>query len=507
MSLTAVPAPAARRGRLLPLLAVMALLLLILPLAAPARAVPPGVVLVHDPAGVVGEGLSEELARVDFRTEVDLAVLVLDVTGHGGTEEEDTALNDAVLDLARSDEPALLSADGQHFADGTVILALDPDHRFLGTYAGEDVALGDGGFSAVQDAMRDDAQEGDWDAALRAGAEKYAQLLHRPWWQHPAAIAVGAVAVIGAATGVLVLRSGRATARRQMDEALPRYRDVLARRAVTDSSARTLPEGSPYARAALRDHAEYQAEIAEAERLRARLPEPSLRPWGWGLRAGDRELAQGFAGMVDSLDRTDDSIIAAADLLHRIGDWHEAWQRELEPLRDSLDRVDEVRSESEEMSGPELIAASELSDLARDVEAEMDDLTARLEADRIDPDSALERLDTLTGELSAATDRLRRARIDRVAEDPEEAEVLREAGPDGWEEPYLSLRGRRHRWDVAERPDAPFWSLSPVLWYSGWHHSSTTALEEHRSPSAAAGGSTTGFSAGGFSGAGSSSRF
>src|SRR5699024_539973 len=127
-------------------------------------------------------------------------------------------------------------------------------------------------------------------------------------------------------------------------------------------------------------------------------------------------------------------------------------------------------------------AATGLADLGADAEREMDDLTARLEADRITPETALEHLDTLTRELSAAVRALTEHRIQRVAQDEAEAEVLREAG------------------------DTGVWNLSPVLWYSSWHGTSDAALETHRNP-ASSGAGTSGFSASGFSGAGSSSRF
>src|SRR5690625_603416 len=125
---TGRPAP----GRI----ALLTLLLLLAALVpAPSLAAPPSTVSVHDETGAVDTAqLEQELAEVDFRTEVDLVVLVLDVTEHGHDASEDTALNDAALDHARASAPELLSADGSRFADGTVILALDPDNRCLGPY-------------------------------------------------------------------------------------------------------------------------------------------------------------------------------------------------------------------------------------------------------------------------------------------------------------------------------------------------------------------------------------
>lgn len=496
------------RALALVLAIALALLLAMLP-AAPARAVPPAQMEVSDTNGSVDpELLESRLSEVDLRREVRLVVLVLDVTEHGASAEDDTALNDAVLDTARTDDPALLSEDGTHWADGTVVLALDPDNRFLGAYAGEDVKLSDGGFEAVQDAMRDPAQDGDWDQAIEDGARKYAALLDRPWWQHPAALVAAGAVLLGAAAAVGTALALRAAARRRVDSALPRHDAVLAQRAVTDAAARTLPAHSPYARAAVLTHERFGTDLAEAARLRAELPEASQRGIAWGLRRRERTLAARFAEVVSRLDDADDDILAAADLLLRMGRWREAWEQELRPLRDSLDALDELREERVSMSAPEQQVADRLLALGEDVAAETEALTARLEADAIDPDSALEELDTLTRELSAAAGELAGLRVDSLAEDDAEREILRESFAETEGGQYRSLRGRRHALEHPEATasEAPLWQLSPVLWYSAWHHDSAAALEQHRSPSAGS-GSVSGYSAGGFSGAGGSSRF
>jgi len=496
--------PARTRG---PALALALLLLAVASLLpVPAQAVPPAEVEVTDTTRSLDpEMLEGRLAEVGFRTEVRLAVLVLDVTEHGADPADDRALNDAVLDHARSSDPSLLSADGTHWADGTVVLALDPENRFLGSYAGEDVKLTDDGFEAVQDAMRDPARDGEWDEAIEAGARKYAGLLDRPWWQHPAALVVAAAAAAGAVITILTTLGLRVGSRRRMDRTLPRHDAVLAQRALTDAAARTLPEQSPYARAAALAHERYGEGLDEAQRLRAELPTPQDRGWAWGLRGRERSTAARFERVVATLDDTDDDILAAADLLHRTGRWRPAWERELEPLRDSLEALEEVRSRREEMTDGEQQAADRLLALGEDVATEMDALTARLEADAIDPDSALEELDTLTRELSAAVSELTGRRIDSLAGDEDEQGVLRDAFDDVEEEEYRSLRARRRALEGVGT-DSAFWQLSPVLWYSSWHDRSDAALESHRSPSSGGGG-VTGYSGGGFSGAGSSSRF
>jgi uncharacterized membrane protein YgcG len=501
------------RGPAPSLVAVLVLLvaLAMLALPAPARAEPPSSVTVTDTENAVDpEILEGQLAEVDFRRAVDLQVLIVDVTDQDFSPSSDTALNDAVLAHARTSAPELLSEDGDHWADGTVILALDPSNRFLGSYAGEDVKLDEGGFEAVQDAMRDDARDGSWDDALLAGASKYAGLLDRPWWQHPGALVAGVVALGGIAASVLTALGLRGAARRRIDAALPRFEGVLAKQRMTDAAARSLSRESPYARVALADHEQYGERIDEADGLRSRIPAPHHRTWSWGLAGADRKKARSFESAVAFLDDIDDEIIAAHDLLLRTGDWRTAWDRELAPLQDSIGALERVLADGKDISPEEAAAAADLRELGGDVALEMDSLTTQLVAGRITPESALERLDTLTTELSAAVAALQRLRISRIAADDDEAEVLRDAGANVDEERrYRSLRGRRHELAADDRSDDTFWTLSPLLWYSSWNHESAAALETHRHPPSSSSGSTSGYSgsSGGFSGAGSSSRF
>ncbi|MGP5483867.1 DUF5129 domain-containing protein [Brachybacterium alimentarium] len=496
------------------LLALMVLLGQMTLASAPARAEAPHSVNVTDTTGEVDpEILESRLVDVDFRRDVDLVVLVLDVTDYGFEQSQDTALNDAAVAYSRDAAPELLAADDDHWADGTVILALDPENRFLGTYAGEDVKLDDSGFESVQDAMRDKADDGEWEESLEDGAEKYADLLDRPWWQHPGVLIAGLVVVGGLAVGALSALGLRRAARRRVDDALPRFEGVLAKHRLTAAAASTLPVESPYAEAALSDYRTYLEKIDEATQLRARIPAGNDRPWGWGLKGRQREQAREFESTVTYLDDTDDDIIATNDLLHRLGGWRAAWDRELQPLQDSIDALDSALDDGEDISAEETAAVADLLELSSDISAEMGELTTKLEADEIDPDSALERLDTLTTELSASVASLQSLRISRLAEDDDEAEVMRDASWDAdlehEERGYRSVRGRCHAMDAAISGNpTDIWHLSPLVWYSAWQHESNSDLESHRNPSSSS-GSTSGYSAasGGFSGAGSSSRF
>src|SRR5699024_1324455 len=253
--------------------------------------------------------------------------------------------------------------------------------------------------------------------------EEYADLLLRPWWQQPGVLIGSVLAGVSSLVAALSLLVMRTAARRRVDRALPRLEDVHAQRALTDAAARGLPTDSPYAQAVLRDHEVYAAELAEAERLRDELPAPGRRGWGWGMTSAQRGLARDIERVVASLDDADDEIIAASDLLHRLGecrqageadreaprasvrasqagvardservvgslgdaddeimaasdllhrlgDWRQAWERELEPLRDSVRRIPEVlaREDEEEMTPGARSAATGLADLGADAE-------------------------------------------------------------------------------------------------------------------------------------------
>lgn len=125
--LVSVPArPDAPRSPLVPLssaiplpriaaAAVLVLLSMLLMMPAPALASPPASITVTDTTGAVDpEHLQDSLVEADFRRDVDLVVLVLDITDFGFDPSEDTALNDSVLAHARESAPELLSADDDH---------------------------------------------------------------------------------------------------------------------------------------------------------------------------------------------------------------------------------------------------------------------------------------------------------------------------------------------------------------------------------------------------------
>ena len=502
----AVPHAPSRALALLLLACLASLMLLALPSAPAAHAAPPVVVEIDDEQDLIEDpdALAAQLRATSFRdgaAHVELHVVTLDIGAQGADPDADTGLNDAVRNYATAEHPDWI--DGEKWADHLVVLAIDPENRKVGTYAGEDVKLSDGGFEDVQDAMKDDAQDGDWARSFVAGAEEYADLLARPWWQSPGAIIAALLALVALGAGVAAALARGVRARGRVRTARARHEDVRAKRRETDQAAARIPRDSVYGESILADVEDYRRAAYEAEGLAARLPE---RPGPlWGVAGGAAGLAKEYEDSVRTADDADDTIIGAARLLGRTGDFAGAWQLERRPLDESLTAVEETIAQAGLGEGAPGGAADALRDAAREVAGELEIVSRDYLEGAGSPDACLERLDELTDRLSLASARVREEVIGSSARDEEEAEVMRDAAPEGFTSGFpTSVRGRRFARHPQEYVSG--YSLSPVLWTGAWYGGATSALDTHRNPPASS-GSTGGYSGGGFSGAGSSSSF
>lgn len=493
------------------LLAGLLALLTVLAGAPAALAESPRSITVEDTTGDLNaDPLTERLRGVDFREPVDVVALTLDVREQGQDPQSDLALNDAVLAYARAEHPDWITDGGAYWRDGLVIIAIDPDNRFMGTYAGEDVKLSDSQFESIQEEMRPVAREGDWNGAIVAGAERYAALLGRPFYLDPAAI-LAALAAVGAAVVAAIAALWRgAHVRSTVRGILPRYDDVMLSYTETELAARTIPRESTYGEPVLRDYADFQRRASEATALREQIP--SRIGILWGLSPAHADLARRFRSATEQIDAMDDQIVATNDLLSRSNRWRDAWEREIEPIRESLRSVDSAISQAPRLADSR--TARDLREVAAKVQDGLARTTERLEQGSISPDDALGELDLMTSALGRAATGHRDAVIASTARDEEEARIMRGAD-DGYAGGYGSrgygtIRGRRHHYYPSAYDMA--WSLSPILWLSTWQHTADTQLDAHRNPPQASSSSSGGFSGysgggGGFSGAGSSGRF
>lgn len=495
-----------QRALALLILAMLALVAAAVPMlaAAPAaRAEAPRQILIDDTTGSLhATELTERLQQIDFRRQVTLAVVTLDVTEEGqDPASNDLALNDALLAHVRREHPDWLTPGGSSWRDGLVILAVDPRNRFVGTYGGKDAALSDSEYSSVQDAMRDAAQNRDWDSTMADGAQAYADYLGRPWWQSPMAIiaALGAMAalVVGAVGAVMHGRSVRA----RLAHALERYDDVMLHYAETELAARTIPADSMYGGPVLRDYEDFRTTAARATSLREQIP--PHRSWLWGISPAQAELTASFERVTGTIDAADDEIVRTNDLLNRSNAWRDAWEVEVGPLHEALDEVDTaVRAQPSLADSP---TARALRESAHRISRDLERLTADFTAGEVAPDAALQRLDQMTDELSRSASAHRDAIIAVTARDAQERELMRRTSADGYREERGSIRARRRYY----HPDAysPGYALNPVLWMALWDRASTSSIQTHRSPPSTQSHSGYTGGGGGFSGSGSSSRF
>ena len=145
-----------------------ALVALLLGFTAAAAAVPPVSVQVEDRAGVLDRStLLPALEGIEFHEPTRVVVY----TYNGRAEDN---LNEEVLRFARTEHPEWISADGQKWADGLFIFALDPVGRHVGTYMGEDRKVSLEQRSDIQDAARDLLRDAQWTDGTIAGVRRAA---------------------------------------------------------------------------------------------------------------------------------------------------------------------------------------------------------------------------------------------------------------------------------------------------------------------------------------------
>lgn len=162
-------------GFLRKVLGVVVLVLIGLVGAGPAAlAVRPVDVVVEDRAGVLDQNtLLPAVRAVDFYQPTKVAVYT-----YNGTAADN--LNEEVLRFARAEHPEWISADGQKWADGLFIFALDPVGRHVGTYMGEDRKVSLEQRDDIQNASKDLFRDAQWTDGTIAGIKRGAELINQP---------------------------------------------------------------------------------------------------------------------------------------------------------------------------------------------------------------------------------------------------------------------------------------------------------------------------------------
>lgn len=465
-----------------------------------ARALDTGSLVVEDTAGVLYRPqLERDLAPVSFHQPTRVAIYTV-----RGTGSSETALNAAVLAFARERHPEWLSADGQRWADGLFVLALDPQDRRVGTYFGEDRDVPRGQQESIQNATKDLYRDGKWTDGTIAGVERAASLIERPWYLNPALwIAAGAgVVVVLVVVGILAW--SRAKRRHRFEEALgtgnESYAAVTRDLEVTELHANTIPASSTHGSRILQRWSSFLTDYHDLTTVKSRLDGVSRRARGSSTAVAD---AEDYERRIVRLDGLDDAIADTNALLNHDSGWEEAWRRQ---SRDLLEQLDEAIAmiDTPETAGSEESRGA-IRALDRQVRADVETWGAGLRDGTLTADAALDRLADAQRELGTRMDVHADAVIADRTSTEKEAGLMRTAL-----ENSRRGTGPQRRNSSIVRYSYPDLGTLPVWMYVAGFSAGQSSVDQARSVSSSgSGGSTAGYgsSGGSFSGSGSSSSF
>ncbi|WP_418908844.1 DUF5129 domain-containing protein [Glutamicibacter endophyticus] len=462
-------------------------------------------VSIDDEALVLNdEKLRDALAEISFYEPTKVAIYTRE-----GEYSDD--INTETLSYAKSAHPEWISADpedyGDYWADGYFIITLSvegPGDGQIGTYFGEDRKVGDGQMQSIHEAGYEDFNQAWWTDGVIAVADKGAAVMNRPWYKSPALwITTG---VLGGGAGVtagavlLVRAHRRQSFAAELSAGSEHLTRVTMDLEVTELSARTLPTGSRHAADLERRFADF------TEKYRTSFDEQQdLQAMDKKARSSSAAVqrAKKFRETAEELDATDDAITAAAALYTRSATWEDAWRAQTAPILEDLDELGNLSSEGEEKLQSAFAALQSFGEEARAVVARTG---TELKAERIDVDTALDRLRELRERLTARLDEYAKVQIESYAETESEREQMRDKLREARSANNRSrTRGGGSILDVISPADL-FWRVQA---YNVGYSSGVSAVESSRqSASSSSGGISHGYSGGGsFSGSGGSSRF
>ena len=472
-----------------------ALVALLLGFTAAAAAVPPVSVQVEDRAGVLDRStLLPALEGIEFHEPTRVVVY----TYNGRAEDN---LNEEVLRFARTEHPEWISSDGQKWADGLFIFALDPVGRHVGTYMGEDRKVSLEQRSDIQDAARDLLRDAQWTDGTIAGVRRAAELINQPWYQSTALLVTAWVtagtAALGAGAWLIVRAVTRSASRKEIERGDQSYANVSMDLEVTELNAATIPASSRYGSQVLEKHRTFLNRYNLASGLANRVH--ALSNGALGIRR-NLKLAREYADAASELDALDDVIADSNALLNRGSTWQTAWDRQLAPFRSDLAGLEQLLTRRHAQGDSATAAAlrSFRDQSLRDIER----WTADLAEERISPEKALDRLYEARTRLAGLLENHAATVIDGYAKTGREAELMRKemaAAQEG-----LNHKRRSYEPSILGTvyPSCQFFSVAT---FNSGFNTGVSSVSSARGGD----GSTTGYgsSGGSFSGSGSSSSF
>lgn len=460
--------------------------------AAAAYADEPVGIVVEDTAGVLDMNtLLPAVRDIDFYEPTTVAVY----TRAGAYEDN---FNEEVLAYARAEHPEWISGDGQKWADGLYLFALDPVGRQVGTYMGEDRKVDLAARTKIQESTYDLLRDAQWTDGTIQGIESGAAVINRPWYRSPAFLGSAALGCFGAVAGVGAWLLIRARNLKKGREAIRRgdasYSSVTADLDVTELNANTIPSGSAYGARVLEKYRTFASGYAKATELNNQVHAFTDKELKNGA---NRKKTEEYASIAEQLDGDDELIADTNTLLNLSPGWEKAWDRQTAPFREDLGEVDNA------VSFPGAPGTGNALAAFRDTAVKsLSEWPAGLAGRNITPESALDRLMEARRQLSELLRQHAYAVSDAYAKTQEEARMMRRAMDDSF---MRSARRRNGILDTAY-PGTVFVSAGSF----GYGYSAGTSnVRSARQAAEAASRPSTGYgsSGGSFSGSGSSSRF
>lgn len=460
-------------------------------------------VTIEDSTGMLNEQrLRDALEELDFNEPTDVAVYA-----RNGEYSDD--INTKTLEFAKSSHPEWISAKpedyGDYWADGLFIITLSIEGRGdgqIGTYFGEDRKVSESAMESIHEAGYDDFNLSRWTDGVIAVADQAAVIMNRPWYEHPALwIAGGSAGVVGAIVGGAVMHTRskrRETFAEELRQGGLHLTNVTMDLDETELAARTLPATSQHAIELEQRFAKFMTKYRACFEA-----QQALESSGKKERSGYKgvRFAKEFRESAQSLDLTDDAIIAASALYTRSASWKDAWHAQTKPLEDDLAEIRELLQDVE----PELMGSAAALASYREVATEqLRELSVQLEEESITVDQALDSLSALRAELTEKLDIFAQAQIEVYAESAEEKADMQSELKKSRYESRTNQNSVGTILDVLN-PSSMYWRVG------SYHHGYTagvSAVTASREAASSSGGISSGYSGGGsFSGAGGSSRF
>lgn len=413
-------------------------------------------------------------------------------------------LNEKTLSWARAHPDAdLLSADGRVWADGVFLIALSvtadgsagsEPHGDIGVYMGEDLKVSNGAQRDIQDAGKDAFRERNWTQGIVDTARAGTGLLARPLWASPAlAVSVAVILACLLAFSAYLLTG----LRRRFGQAAVAFDDGTRDIDERARSTEFIPDAGfgAHVRAAAADLLRRYESLLGLRDAIASTPIVALGGLNPRLRRRIRTLEADTAQL-----RTEARMVErSARLYGRDEGWQAVWSEEVDETRTFLRSAltdSAIRFRASDA------ARMDLAEFAQEALAELEEIETRgITGSAAEVDAGLVRIGQLRAQLSQ---RMNRILEETLPADARQAKCIREG---------IEQRRRRE----AERSSSLTGFVDrgsvfvPTAYAAGWSIGMQN-YQSAQSPGSAGvsgGGYTTGYggSAGGFSGAGSSSSF